>query len=803
MASEDLIGRVISHYRITKLLGSGGMGEIYLADDIQLDRTVAIKVLPSNVASDKDRMNAFVREAKAASAIDHPNIVHVYEINQADGINFIAMQYVEGETLACRINGKPLEISEFLQIAIQVMDAIAEAHARGIVHRDLKPANIMVSTKGYVKLLDFGLARIQKVPDGSELSQVQTWTKTKPGVIAGTIAYMSPEQALGKVIDHRTDIFSMGVVFYEMATGQRPFSGSNPTETIDKIVHSQPESIARFNYNVPQELERIIRKCLEKDSERRFQSAADILIDLKNLKRDLDSSNIKQEISRARTEKTTSNRGNYWIPIALLVFAAVISGFLYYRSHSANNREIHTLAVLPFRNLNLDPQTEYLSDGITDSIINNLSPLSQIRVMARGTVFNYKNKEVDPRQVGDDLSVDGVVTGKLLQQGNRLTVDVNLIDARDGTMIWGEQYNRQLQDMLSIQSEISKEISNQLQLKLTKKDQDLLAKKYTTDSEAYQLYLKGQFFLMQRTPTGIDTAMTFFQKAINKDPTYALAYNGKADCYNYLGITGAILGGLPPKQVMPQAKELTLKAIQLDDALPQAHRILGHIHLNYDLDWEGAEKELNKSLELNPNDPLTHTYKTFWFISMGRNQEAHASMQRFKELDPGTLPGTLVSTGIQHYWMREYDIAIKELKLINEMSPNYPSPHYWLGLAYVAKKNYNEALKAFETCVTLSHRAPVSLTGLGIGFARAGKMKEANSVLSELLNAPKNVYIPEFYLATLYTAMGKKDEAFAWLNKAYEERANGLSVIKVYPALDDLRSDRRFDELLKKLKFPY
>jgi Flp pilus assembly protein TadD len=294
--------------------------------------------------------------------------------------------------------------------------------------------------------------------------------------------------------------------------------------------------------------------------------------------------------------------------------------------------------------------------------------------------------------------------------------------------------------------------------------------------------------------------MSFFQQAIDKDPTYALAYDGKADCYNFLGITGAILGGLPPKQVMPQAKELALKAVQLDDSLAQAHRTLGHIHINYDWDWDAAEKELNKSLELNPNDPLTHTIKTFWFIAMGRNNEARTSMQRFKELDPGTFPGTLISTGIQHYWMREYDAAIQELKLLNEMSPNYPSPYYWLGLALLEKKNYNDALKSFQSAVTLSQRAPVALTGLGIGYARAGMMKEANSVLTELLNRPKDTYLPEFYLATLYTAMGKKDEAFEWLDKAYQERANGLSTGKVFPILDDLHSDPRFAELLRKLK---
>lgn len=800
MSSQDLVGRVIAHYRIIKLLGSGGMGEIYLADDTQLDRTVAIKVLPAEVASDKDRMSALIREAKAASAIDHPNIVHVYEINQTDDINFIAMQYVEGETLANKINGKPLEIAEFLKIAIQITDGIAEAHARGIVHRDLKPANIMISNKGYAKLLDFGLARISKIPESSEFSQIQTWTKTEPGIIAGTISYMSPEQALGKKIDHRTDIFSMGIVFYEMVTGRRPFSGSNPTETIDKIVHSQPESIARLNYNVPQELERIIRKCMEKDPDRRYQSAADILIDLKNLKRDLDSSNIKQQIERATTDSITPAKHNYWIPIALLIIAVLIGGFFWYRTRSQNNKAIHTLAVLPFRNLNLDPQTEYLSDGISDSIINNLSPLSQIRVMARGTVFTYKNKEVDPRQVGKDLGVDGVVTGTLLQQGDKLIVRVDLINASDGTTLWGAQYNRQLLDMLAMQSEISKEISNGLRVKLTKKDEDLLAKNYTKDSEAYQLYLKGQFFLVQRAPDSTMKAMDYFERAIKQDPAYALAYDGLADCYNYLGISGALLGGLPPKEVMPKAKELALKAIQLDDTLAQPHRTLGHIHANYDYDWDGSEKELNRSIELNPNDSFTYSLQAFRLIAMGRNKEALAAMQRFKELDPGYFPGKLMAVGIQFYWLRQYDNAIEQLKALNEMAPSYPNPYYWLGAAYLEKKDFNKAFDGFQKAVDYSHRAPVAMLGLAFAYARAGKIKEAENILAEVLDTSKKTYVPEFYVACVYGALGKKNEAFEWLDRTYNERGNGLSTIKVNPMVDDLRSDPRFSELLKKLK---
>lgn len=806
MSSEDFSGRILSHYRIIKLLGAGGMGEVYLAQDTHLDRTVALKILPAEVASDEQRMRRFVREAKAASAIDHPNIVHVYEINQADGVNFIAMQYVEGETLRNKINRRPLLTEELLQTAIQMTDAIAEAHARGIIHRDLKPVNIMISNKGDAKLLDFGLARIDRTTPTDELSENPTISKTESGSVMGTVAYMSPEQALGKEVDHRTDIFSAGVVLYEMATARQPFSGANPSEVIDKIVHSQPESIRRLNYDVPQELERIIRKCLEKDRENRYQSASEILVDLKNLKRDLDSSklNTGQQILTPvpRTDPMVGPRRsrNYWIPVALLLIAFGIATFAFYWMYFHQGKEIRALAVLPFKNASLDPKTEYLSDGITDSIINNISLIKQIRVMARGTVFTYKNKEVDPRQVGKDLGVDGVVTGKLLQEGDSLIVRVDLVDARDGRQIWGEQYDRKLADLLSLQSQISKEISDKLRIKLSEKEEDLVGKQYTENTEAYQLYLKGQFFLLQRTPDSTKKAMDYFRNAIEKDPSYALAYDGLADCYNFLGITGALLSGLPPKEVMPKAKELARKAIQLDETLAQPHRTLAHIHANYDFDWEGAEREFNRALELNPNDSHTYALRALFFISKGQNEEAFSSLQRFKELDPGVFPGRVITVGLFYYWARQYDNAIQQLQIVNEMAPNFPNPYFWLGAAYLEKKDYNKALEAFQKAVTYSHRAPVALSGLGIAYARAGNTKEGEGVLAELLEASKKRYVPEFFLACLYGALGRKDEAFGWLDKAYQERANGLSIIRAIPLADDLRSDPRFSDLLERLK---
>lgn len=803
-SSADLTGRLLAHYRIVKQLGAGGMGEVYLAEDLRLERTVALKILPHEVSNDPERLRRFIREAKAASAIDHPNIVHVYEISQIDGIHFIAMQYVEGQTLLTKIDGQPVQGTELIPTMIQITDAMAEAHARGIIHRDLKPGNIMVSNKGHVKILDFGLARIDRTAT-PEASAAPTMTKTDSGVVMGTVAYMSPEQALGKVVDHRSDIFSMGVVFYEMTTGRRPFSGNTPTETIDKIVHGQPEPILRLNYNAPQSLELIVRKCMEKDPDRRYQSASEILIDLKNLKRDLDSSESKgahptgtQTITPAASPPKQARRTV--LIVLFILAAAAITAIALYRSSSNQKEAIRALAVLPFENINLDPQTEYLSDGLTDSIINNLSPIRQLRVMARGTVFAYKNKEVDPRKVGEELGVDAVVTGKLLQQEDSLVVTVNLVDARNGAQIWGEQYDRKLADILPLQSEISKRISEHLSIRQSESELELVSKNYTVDPAAYQLFLKGQFFLMQRTEDGTKKAIPYFEQAILKDPSYALAYDGLANCYTFLGITGALLSGLPPREVMPKAREAVLKALQLDDTLGAAHSTLGHIHFNYTWDWEAGEKEFKRALELNPNDAHTHGIRALSLLAMGKKEEAFASLERFKELEPGYFPGNLMRIGVFHYWANQYDEAIRQIKTVNEMAPNFANPYVWLGCVYLEKKDFEKAIAALQRAVDLSDRAPVALANLAIANARAGRTQEAERLLVELLDTSRQRYVPEFNIACLYGALGRKDEAFQWLEKAYQERSNGMSAIKVYPLINDLRSDPRFTEMLRLMK---
>ncbi|MDQ3258323.1 MAG: serine/threonine-protein kinase, partial [Acidobacteriota bacterium] len=521
MAEEPasaMVGHTISHYKIISSLGAGGMGEVYLAEDTKLGRKVALKLLPAFFTKDKERLRRFAQEARAASALNHPNVAHIYEIGEADGTSFIALEYVEGETLEAKIGGRPLDAAEMVDIAVQTTDALDAAHTKGIVHRDIKPANIMVTPRGGEKVLDFGIAKVTATQPDSEAS---TQLKTSPGVVMGTVPYMSPEQALGRETDHRTDIFSLGAVLYEMATGRQPFSGANAVETIERITHAQPEAISRFNYDIPAEMERIIRKCLEKDRERRYQSAGELLIDLKNLQRD-------SSVQTVAAERAAPPRQSNWRPVTFALVAAVILAVVsvgVYLLAGRSSKAIDSVAVLPFVNVGADPDTEYLSDGITESLINSLSRLPTLKVMARGTVFRYKGREADAQKVGRELGVGAVLTGRIVQRGDMLIVQADLVNVADGSQLWGERFNRKPTDILAVQEEISQDIANSLRGRLSGAEQKQLVKRYTEDIEAYQLYLKGRYFLeTRRTTTGIMRGIDYFQQAIAKDPAYALAY---------------------------------------------------------------------------------------------------------------------------------------------------------------------------------------------------------------------------------------------------------------------------------------
>ncbi len=772
------------------------MGEVYLAQDTQLDRNVAVKILPADVARDRARMGRFVQEAKAASALNHPNIAHIYEIGEADGASFIAMEHVQGQALDDVISGRPLDTEEIIRIGIQVADALDEAHSKGITHRDIKPSNIIITPRGEVKVLDFGLAKVARpAQQALPASDVATQLKSAPGLVMGTVQYMSPEQALGREVDHRTDIFSVGVTLYEMTTGKLPFSGATETEIIDRIAHAQPDAIARFNYNVPAELERIIRKSLEKDPERRYQSARELHVDLKNLKRASDSSAVTVEKAPPQQRAKISRLTFVTIALVVLVLVGVGLYFLGGRNNAAGDA-IDSIAVLPLVNASADPNTEYLSDGITESLINSLSQLPKLRVIARTTMFRYKGREVDPQKVGRELGVKAVLTGKVLQRGDNLIIQADLVDVADGSQLWGEQYNRKFSDILAVQGEIAKQISQKLRMRLTGAEQQRVTKSYTENTAAYQLYLKGRYFWSKRTEEGLNKATEHIKQAIDIDPNYALAYVGLADCYNLLGFYSV----LEPKEAFPRAKAAATKALEIDDTLAEAHASLGYVKLFYDWDLTNAESELKEAIELNSNYATAHHWYGVYLQFVGRFDQALVEMRRALELDP-LSPSINANVGWPLYYARQYDQAIEQFQKAIERDQSSPLPHHWLAMVYGQKGMYEEAITEYQKALDLSGSRPRIVAELGYIYAVSRKRSEAQKALEELKELSKRRYVSSFYMALIYMGLGEKDQAFALFERAYEERSPRLIELKVDPIFDPLRSDQRFAELMRKVGF--
>jgi eukaryotic-like serine/threonine-protein kinase len=787
-----MIEQSISHYRIIKKLGEGGMGEVYLAQDTQLDRTVALKVLPASVAHNRERMRRFLQEARAAAALHHPHLAHIYEIGEAGGTSFIVMEHVEGQTLDARINGRPLGVDEIVKIGMETADALAEAHAKGITHRDIKPSNIMVTPRGGVKILDFGLAKITAPNTEDAASNHPTVIKTTPGAVLGTVAYMSPEQALGREVDHRTDVFSLGVVLYEMATGRRPFTGTTPTETIDRIAHAQPEAMARFNYNITAELERIIRKCLEKDRERRYQSAHELVVDLKNLRRD--SNLAASKVERVASRQQSAQRRFLVVGLALVLLAAIGVGVFLLAGRSKT--AIDSVAVLPLVNVGGDPETEYLSDGITESLINRLSQLPNLKVIARSSAFRYKGRDVDARTAGRELGVSTVLTGRVIKRGDNLSISVELVDIRDNSQLWGDQYNRQFFDILTVQREISQEVSERLRMRLTSEERQQLAKSYTDNTEAYQLYLKGRYFWNKRTDEGMRKGIEYFRQAIDVDPGYSLAYTGLADSYNFLGAFGIAV--LPPGDAMPKAKSAAMKALEIDDSLAEAHTSLAFVRLYYDWDWPGAEREFQRAIELNPNYAPAHQWYSHLLMATGRTGESISAAKRATEIDPLSLPANM-NVGWQYHWARQYDLAVEHSRKPLEMDPNFEQGHWGLGLAYEQKGMFEEAAAEFQKAMALSGDNPVYVAALGHAYAVGGKRADALRVLDELVEQWKLRYISPYWVATLYVGLGEQEQALRWLEKAYAERSGGLIWLGVDPRMDSLRSELRFAALMHRV----
>jgi serine/threonine-protein kinase len=777
-------GKVLAHYEILSPLGAGGMGEVYLARDTLLDRLVAVKFLPVEISSDPQRLRRFTQEAKAASALNHPNIAHIYELGEADGARFIAMEYVEGKPLDQKINRSPLRISEILQIAPQIADALSEAHTKGIIHRDIKASNIVLTNRSQVKVLDFGLAKVvvnNPIPD----NDVSTQLKTSPGVVIGTVPYMSPEQALGHDIDYRSDIFSLGVVLYEMATGRLPFSGRTVTETLSRITHDQPEAVSRFNYEVPSELERIIRKCLEKDPARRYQATSELVVDLENLKRDGQSIGLTVPTKDARPAKRLFFIGGF----ALLVLLA-IGIYLFLRSEGTkkDRQTIQTIAVLPFANSNGNQSSEYLSDGITESIINSLSQLPQLRVMARATVFRYKGKEVDPGSIGRELKVDAILTGRVLQQADNLVVQVDLVNVNDGSELWGEHYTRKAVDVFAIQDEIAKQITDRLRLRLSGAEEKLVTKHYTENAEAYDLYLKGRFFWQKGTEESCDKAIEYYRQAIERDPNYTLAYVGVAAAYNTLG---GVLGFRAPNATFPKGKEFLAKAVALDETLGNLHAVLASYALEYDWNWPEAERQFKRAIELNPNDSEAHESFGMYLEALGRFDEAISERQLAQKFDP-LSPFTVADVGYPYYYARKYDEAITWYRKGLELDPKLSWSHLWIGQAYVQKGMFKEAIDEINQAVQMSGGDIRTRATLAHAYAVAGQRAEALQVLRDLQGLSKERYVSPYYFALISAGLGDNQQTVAWLQKAQEERQAYLVLMHVEPVFDGLHSDPGF-----------
>jgi serine/threonine-protein kinase len=828
LAPQTQLGR----YEIRSLIGAGGMGEVYLAQDTSLNRRVALKVLPAEVASNQDRMRRFKQEATSAASLNHPNIAHIYEVGQSGDLNFIAMEYIDGTTLRGKIHREHEDLSKLLRVLQHVAEGLAKAHDAGIIHRDLKPENIMITSDGHAKVLDFGLAKLvepptttDSVPSGEEPTILQQ--HSTPGLILGTMGYMSPEQAQGKTkgIDHRSDIFSFGCILFEAITGQRPFTGTDHIEILNKLIREPAPLVSTLNPDAPADLQRIVRRCLAKDPDERYQNIKDIAIELKEVRRDMldsgiessvplissassEAQTIRMESQRATAESSTpSTHASFIVDglkrhktaailgALLILIAATAFGIRSYLHARSTEVAVESIAVIPFVNQNKDPDDEWISDGLTESIINNLTQLPNLKVIARSSVFRYKG--TDPFAVGQKLGVRAVLTGRITQRGDTMLISAELIDIRDNKQLWGEQYERRLADMLSVQREIAREITNNLRPTLSGVEQSRMNKQMTANSEAYELYLKGRFYWNKRTPSDLQKAISFFEQAVEKDPNYAMAYTGVADSYALL----TAYTTESPRQLMPKAKEAALKALALDDNLAEAHASLGQITAYYDYDFTTAEREYRRAIELNPNYAPAHQWLAEHLAAMRRNDEALDEIRRALELDPVSVIMNRIYADILVDG-RKYDEAIRQYQRAIDLDPNFPTSHYFLGRAYEAKGMYDDAVKSYTRSAELGAVLKDVLVKTNDVYKKSGWKAYVQFNLDQLVvNAPQRRFSP-FVIATFYAKLGQDDEALRWLEKGYEERDFRMTLVSVAFEFDRLRSDPRFRELVRRMGLP-
>ena len=779
-----MIGTTISHYRILSKLGSGGMGVVYEGEDLNLGRHVAIKFLPDELASDPTALERFRREARSASALNHPNICTIHEIAEADGRNFIVMELLEGQTLDKTLSGQPLPLERVLDFGVQIADALDAAHARGIVHRDIKPANLFVTSRGQVKVLDFGLAKTtydrNPTSDAVTAAGAQAVLATSPGTAVGTVAYMSPEQARGEELDPRTDLFSFGAVLYQMATGSMPFKGNTSAILFDQILNRPAQPPARLNPDVPPELERIVAKALEKDRDIRCQSAAELRADLKRLKRDTESG--RTAAVAAAPVAAARKPFPRWIWIAAAALAIAVLAIFLLKGRYLRGTEVQSIAVLPFVNATNNADNEYVSDGLTEDLINSLSQLPNMKVVARSTAFRFKGKDEDPAKIGQQLKVDAVLTGRITERNGELNIQTDLVNTADGTQAWGAQYARSMSALTMLRSEIVGDVASRLRGKLTGEQHEAMMKPATQNSEAYQLYLKGRYNWNLRTAASLRQSIDLFQRAIQADPKYALAYSGLADVY---AVAPSYSININSSQSHTLSTAAAAKALELDPALPEAHLSVA-VALADTAKWEESEREFRRALELNPNSATAHYFYSFTFLMpQQRYDESLAEFQKALALDP--LSG-IINTNYAADLMvaHRFDESLVQFKKTLDIDPKFAPAHLKLSMLFAMMGRYDESLASLRKWFPYEGHFNADARGFGKAWlATFAALQKANG------------YQPPAFVAFGYAIQGDREGTLQMLEQAATEHDEQVGQLVRNPAFDFVRQEPRYREVMR------